>query len=445
MRKPYKKSEKKMIQKIITLLFFIGALCSPALWSFAQTNHQIIYINANQDIDFTVQVGSKMYSKAETTLVADPPIQAGRPGDPFKGWRLESTEPTKKYTIVFKPLQGFSISSGSYIKEYELPAGFDYFTYTTNIELRPTKISLRADFEGADFSHPPHAPFIITGPATYNGNTSGNTSNLWEKERVPFGNYTVVWGEVAGYQTPAPGAITIAAEPEYDPPAPGGVLKFGILYRTVVSGEGSAWGQYIKVGSKPPLLPPPKTYCDGTVSIDTSKLLSGIHVGSNSSRATFSIEGQGMLLNGEGNIWSKENAPPGTYTIMWQDVEGCDTPSSQTKTLTNVGVISFIGNYTSKGSEPKSGIVPAPVLVPTPTPIPIPTPTQTLPLPPQKAVPAIPKMPAKELVPAPVPSPEQKSIREPLPSRPPSPPHTTPRNFFFRFLEGISSFFRRLF
>lgn len=439
-----------MIQKIVILLFFIGTLCSFALWSFAQTNHQIIYINANQDIDFTVQVGSKMYSKAETTLVVDPPIQAGRPGDPFKGWRLESTEPTKKYTIIFKPFQGFSISSGSYIKEYELPAGFDYFTYTTNIELRPTKISLRADFEGADFSHPPHAPFIITGPATYNGNTSGNTSNLWEKERVPFGNYTVVWGEVAGYQTPAPGAITIAAEPEYDPPAPDGVLKFGILYRTVVSGEGSAWGQYVKVGSKPPLPPPPKTYCDGTVTGVSEK--PGIDVGSNSSRATFYIEGQGVSFNGEGNIWSRENAPPGTYTIVWKDVEGCDTPSSQTKTLTSGGFISFIGNYTPKGSTPKSVIVPAPVLVPTP--VPILTPIQTSPIPSQKAVPAIPKMPAvvpavpkipaHETVPESVPSPEQKSIREPSP-QPFLPPTKPPRNFFFRFWEGISSFFRRLF
>lgn len=427
-----------MIQKIIILLFFIAALCSFALWSFAQTNHQIIYINANQDIDFTVQVGSKMYSKAEMTLVADPPIQAGRPGDPFKGWRLESTEPTRKYTIVFKPLQGFSISSGSYVKEYELPAGFDYFTYTINIELHPTKISLRANFEGADFFHPPHAPFTIMGPATYTGNTSGNTSNLWEKERVPFGKYTIVWGEVAGYQTPAPGVITIVAEPEYDPPATGGVLKFGILYRTVVSGEGSAWGQYVKVGSKPPPPPPPKTYCDGTVTGISQK--PGIDVGSNSSRATFYIEGQGVSFNGEGNIWSKENAPPGTYTIVWKDVEGCDTPPSQTKTLTSGGFISFIGNYTPKGSEPKSNIVPAPVLVPTPAPIP----TQILPLPSQKAVPAIPKTPAKELVPTPVPSPEQKSIREPSPQSflPPTKP---PRNFFFRFWENVSDFLRRLF
>lgn len=344
-----------MVRRFLLTITVLTALSS--LSAYAQGTYHTIYINANQDVDFTVQVGSKMYTKAETAIVPNPPIKAGRPGDPFKGWKLESTEPAQKYIVAFKPLEGFYMSSGGYVHEFNIPAHFDYFTYSTNIELYPTKLKIWATFDGAGFNEKIKAPFTITGPAMYSGE-AGGIFEAWEKEKIPWGTYTFTWGDVPGYQTPKSEIFRILTEPEYDPPAPGGNLKSGILYRTIATGEKTIFTTYYKMGSKLPPPPPPKTYCDSTISIDTSQLKSGIHVGSNSSRATFYIQGQGASYNGEGNIWSKENTPSGTYTIVWGEVEGCNTPPTETKMLTIGGVMSFIGNYIPKDSKPRPAVKP---------------------------------------------------------------------------------------
>lgn len=329
----------------------LALLAGPGFWLFgaeealSQITNHTIYVNANQDADFTVLVGSRLYTKSEA-LSVEPNIKSGRPGDPFKGWKITATEPTKKYVVTFKPLQGFYVAdSGDYVKEFDIPAGYDYFTYQTNVIYEPTEISVWTSFSSFDKKT---VPFTITGPATYQGN-AGSASDSWKKEKVPWGTYTITWSEIPGYITPSPETKEIRAEPVTDPPGP---RKPGVLYSVLATGKASFAGLYRAVGSPPPPPPPPKTYCDYTVSVDLAYpgLAPGIHVASNANRATFTIKGP-ETFSGEGNIWAKENPLPGTYTITWGAVSGCTTPLLETKVFKAGDKISFVGNYTTKGAK----------------------------------------------------------------------------------------------
>jgi len=117
------------LQKEFILSIFVGIIIAGiAVIVIAQTDFHTIYLNANQDADFTVTVGQKTYIKADAIEV-EPNIKAGRPGDPFKGWKIISSEPATKYIVKFKPLPGFSVSSGDYDKIFDIPVGYDYFIF----------------------------------------------------------------------------------------------------------------------------------------------------------------------------------------------------------------------------------------------------------------------------------------------------------------------------
>ena len=71
-----------------------------------------------------------------------------------------------------------------------------------------------------------------------------------------------------------------------------------------------------------------------------------IHVTTNLSDATFTIEGPGgITYTGSGTEWSVNNVADGTYTITYGDMEGYKTPASETKTLSGGGVLEFNGVY----------------------------------------------------------------------------------------------------
>ena len=94
--------------------------------------------------------------------------------------------------------------------------------------------------------------------------------------------------------------------------------------------------------------------CSGSVSIiDPTQAQPGVlAVVSNSSQAAFTVTGP-ATYHGSGYYWVQQGIPAGTYTITWNAVSGCGTPSSETNATDNRGSVAFAGNYQSTaGSSP---------------------------------------------------------------------------------------------
>ena len=79
-----------------------------------------------------------------------------------------------------------------------------------------------------------------------------------------------------------------------------------------------------------------------------------INVNTNLASATFALTGA-ATYSGSGTSWSQSNAPIGDYTITYGDVSGYITPSSEKKTLTAGGSITFTGTYTQSATAHKIG------------------------------------------------------------------------------------------
>ena len=234
------------ILKIFSILFLFALSAAAAV--SAQTNFHTIYLNANQDADFTVTIGQKIYTKADAVEV-EPNIKAGRPGDPFKGWKIISSEPATKYIVEFKPLLGYYADIGGYEKIYEIPAGYDYFTYQTNMTYEPTEISARVSFYGASWEEEKtlRAPFTITGPQKYSGQ-AGDVFNEWKAEKVPWGNYTITWGNLPGYEyeNSSPETLVISTETIAKET---GTTPYGKSYQVVGTGKITFHATYQKKAS----------------------------------------------------------------------------------------------------------------------------------------------------------------------------------------------------
>ena len=163
--------------------------------------------------------------------------------------------------------------------------------------------------------------------------------------------------------------------------------------------------------------------------------------------ASFSITGaatyQGKV--GYSGSWKAEKVPQGVYTLVWDEV-----PSYKKLEPVTITIGYFASSRDEFSKMKTTGISgyfdkkpqTAPVL---PLP-PLPSPTQ-VPMPirapaPEKEIIPVPQESSKEITPSSEAVSEQKSVSsgssQPLSSKP-------QRNFFFRFWEGISSFFRRLF
>lgn len=90
----------------------------------------------------------------------------------------------------------------------------------------------------------------------------------------------------------------------------------------------------------------PQSPCAATVSItDTSKADPAvILVIANAPQASYTITGP-ATYTGSGWTFIHQNILPGTYTITWNSVAGCQTPPPETKTTDVRGSIGFAGNY----------------------------------------------------------------------------------------------------
>ncbi|MCX5894983.1 MAG: hypothetical protein NTZ51_04005 [Proteobacteria bacterium] len=135
------------------------------------------------------------------------------------------------------------------------------------------------------------ATFLMSGPVSYSG--SGKN---WRRMFAPAGTYTITYGYVSGFVTPASETKTLSS---------GGTISFT--------------GEY-KLNT-------------GTIEVKT-----------NLARATFLISGPASY-SGSGKNWRRISTPAGTYTITYSDVPGFVTPASETKTLSSGGTISFTGDY----------------------------------------------------------------------------------------------------
>jgi sugar lactone lactonase YvrE len=75
-----------------------------------------------------------------------------------------------------------------------------------------------------------------------------------------------------------------------------------------------------------------------------------INVTTSVAGATFTINGPASY-SGSGVSWTRAGAPTGTYAIVYGNVNGYTTPSSQNQTLQAGGTISFHGEYVSEGGQ----------------------------------------------------------------------------------------------
>lgn len=111
--------------------------------------------------------------------------------------------------------------------------------------------------------------------------------------------------------------------------------------------------------------------CSGNTSThETFQTQLGILlVNSNSTQASFTVTGP-AIYQGTGYSWVEQAIPAGTYTITWNSVPGCLTPSPETKTTNANGSVAFAGNYQSTSNTTTPTPAPTASATPTPTPTP---------------------------------------------------------------------------
>jgi hypothetical protein len=80
------------------------------------------------------------------------------------------------------------------------------------------------------------------------------------------------------------------------------------------------------------------------VTLNVIRVTGTINITTNLAEATFIINGPASY-NGSGTRWTVTDAPVGTYIIIFGDVDGYVTPSSQTLTLQENSTITFNGLY----------------------------------------------------------------------------------------------------
>jgi hypothetical protein len=213
------------------------------------------------------------------------------------------------------------------------------------------------------------ATFTVTNVAT--SESQSGSGLTWRWIGASPGVYTVTFGNVSGYGTPAMQTKTMSS---------GGVITFDASYglvpgtirvRTnleiaefelngpaVYNGSGLLWTQanaaqgeytitYENIAGY--VAPPPETKAltsDGSLNfigvytVDTGTL----KVYANIDGAIFNITGPASY-SGSGREWGQTQVPPGNYTITYQNAVGYNTPPSETKELKAGNIIAFNGLY----------------------------------------------------------------------------------------------------
>jgi sugar lactone lactonase YvrE len=91
------------------------------------------------------------------------------------------------------------------------------------------------------------------------------------------------------------------------------------------------------------------------VTLNMVELKGTIDVTTNLAEATFTINGPASYSS-SGTSWTVTDAPVGTYAIVYGDVDGYTTPSSQGEELQADGTVTFHGEYTSTEGEGEQSI-----------------------------------------------------------------------------------------
>ena len=200
--------------------------------------------------------------------------------------------PVGDYTIVWGDVAGYTKPAG----ETKTLAEDGTITFDgVYTEIPPEVGTIRVG------SAPVNGPYSITGPANYSGTANATTTSI--ATDAPVGDYTIVWGDVAGYTKPVDQTYTLTN---------GGTITFIGPYTEVPPEAGT-----VQVASAP---------VSGPYTITGPASYSGTADATTTSIAT--------------------NAPVGDYTIVWGDVAGYTKPADETRTLTDGGTIAFIGMYT---------------------------------------------------------------------------------------------------
>ena len=152
-----------------------------------------------------------------------------------------------------------------------------------------------------------NAPWSLAGPNSYSANGTGDETLV---DLTP-GDYTITWGAVPGWITPANSTQTLTAN------------------ETVTFS-----GAYVAE--------------TGTVAIDPSP---------DAINAPWSLAGPNSYsANGTGDE-TLVDLTPGDYTITWGAVPGWITPANSTQTLTGSGTVTFGGTYVEEGGTDSTGTV----------------------------------------------------------------------------------------
>ena len=144
------------------------------------------------------------------------------------------------------------------------------------------------------------AAFQIKGPVEYFGE-----GFYWPKFEAPLGTYTIVWNSVPGYITPLSETKELQE---------GGKLLFIGNYNEAEYPQGKGTIEiYI-----PNPFPPPYPH--------------------------FTLKGPVTRTGMLNSLW-KEEVPPGTYTVTYEDLDDHGAPPAETKTLERNGTIIFSAAY----------------------------------------------------------------------------------------------------
>ena len=141
----------------------------------------------------------------------------------------------------------------------------------------------------------------MTGPNGY----FASATTPWNQSGLTAGNYSVTWGDVAGYVTPAPQAKDLSS---------GGTLVFS--------------------GNYQPLSLP------GSIQVTANVT------------APFTLAGPNGYFASATTPWNQSDLTPGNYTVTWGAITGYITPPWQTQSLSSAGSLVFTGDY-----QPSSGYV----------------------------------------------------------------------------------------
>ena len=199
--------------------------------------------------------------------------------------------PAGVYTIYYLPVPGYPTPANQTLVLSE--GGVISFSAVYGGSAASGTINVNTNLAGASF--------VLSGPTSYAGN-----GTAWLQASAPIGTYTITFGPLFGYTTPAPQIQTLVT---------GGTITFN--------------GIYVPVGST-----------TGSIIVSTDLAV-----------ANFSLSGP-AYYNGSGTLWLQSNAPPGSYTITFGPVAGFVTPPNQTLILSAGGTITFAANY---GPPPPTG------------------------------------------------------------------------------------------